>query len=496
MSIKSYTRNLLLNFFPKDKPVRLSLFHALIAFSIVFCFFPSELYALICPPLTTTPTPTTTPTGTYSLPTPTITLTPTQTPTGLGLINVSGPGVMNPLTQPPGASVTMAFTLTNNQWMPFNVNSIQFQASGTGNDATGITEVDLYLLKGNHYISTFGPIIFVSTGLQLLGTSTYATDNGAITFSGSPLLTVMDNDNPTLYLVYHFSNTAPLGTYQATIPSGGVQGTISCIDPNSLTDLNLPQTSQAITIANFPFSPTPTYTATSTATGNGPCYLIVHTNPCQLFATQTAAVTSTPVVSPAPPTNTPTYTPTNSPTNSPTQTPTNSATNSPTTTFTNTSINTPIPTSTDTATITPTNTPSQTTTLTPIDTPTVTLTITRTPGTPTWTNTPVMSFTQTPTWIPTSIAGPNPVIYPNPATGPSIQIAMPSSMPAGTVKIVIYTTGYRFINSMVLHNVQPGATLTLQLLDKPGTPLANGLYFVAMTLPNGYRTILKLIVLR
>jgi len=498
MPIEFYKRKLLFKKLQKNKPVRLSVLPAFFAFSLLSCIWPSELHALACITLTPTNSPTTTPAGTYSIPTPTITLTPTQTPTGLGQINVSGPAVMNPLTQPPGAAVTMAFTLTNNQWMPFDISSIQFQASGTGNDATGITGVDLYLLTGNHYISTYGPIIFVSTGLQHLGTATYGTDDGQIVFSGSPLLTVLDNDNSTLYMVYHFSNSAPLGTYQATIPSGGVQGTISCIDPNSLTDLNLPQTSQIITIANFSFSPTPTNTATPTATGNGPCYLINHTNPCQLFATQTAATTTTPAVTTVPPTHTPT--PTNSATGSPTETSTNSPTLSPTPTFTDTPIYTAMPTSTGTATFTPTdsptNSPSFTTTQTPVDTPTSTLSSTWTPGTPTWTNTAVMTITITPTWTSTSIAGPKPVIFPNPATGKNVQIAMPSSMGTGMVRVLIYTTGHRMVEALSFTNVHPGEVLTLSLMDKVGARLANGFYFLAMTLPNSKKIILKLIVLR
>ena len=499
MLTETYTRKLFLKaLFKIDKTIHLPFLPAVIAFSLLSCFCPSELHALACITFTATNSPTTTPAGTYFIPTPTITLTPTQTPTGLGQINVSGPTVMNPLTQPPGAAVTLAFTLTNNQWMPFDISSIRFQASGTGNDATGITGVDLYLLTGNYYISTYGPIMFVSTGLQHLGTATYGTDDGQIIFSGSPLLTVLDNDHPTLYLVYHFSNSGSLGTYQATIPNGGVQGTISCIDPNSLTDLNLPQTSQSITIANFSFPPTPTYTATPTATGNGPCYLINHTNPCQLFATQTAATTTTPAVTSIPPTHTPT--PTNSVSDSPTETPTNSPTHTPTPTFTDTSIYTALPTSTGTATLTPTdsptNSPSFTTTQTPIDTPTNTLSFTWTPGTPTWTNTPVMTFTITPTWTSTSIAGPKPVIFPNPATGKYVQIAMPSSMGTGTVRILIYTTGHRMVEALSFTDVQPGEVLTLSLVDKAGTRLANGFYFLAMTLPNGKKSIVKLIVLR
>jgi len=151
MLTETYTRKLFLKaLFKIDKTIHLSFLPAVIAFSLLSCFCPSELHALACITFTATNSPTTTPAGTYFIPTPTITLTPTQTPTGLGQINVSGPTVMNPLTQPPGAAVTLAFTLTNNQWMPFDISSIRFQASGTGNDATGITGVDLYLLTGNY----------------------------------------------------------------------------------------------------------------------------------------------------------------------------------------------------------------------------------------------------------------------------------------------------------------------------------------------------------
>jgi len=98
----------------------------------------------------------------------------------------------------------------------------------------------------------------------------------------------------------------------------------------------------------------------------------------------------------------------------------------------------------------------------------------------------------TPTVFP---EGNKPVIYPNPATGGQVKVALPMRV-AGDVKIQIFTLSYRKVKELTVRNVQPGTAVTVDLLDKAGVGLANGLYFLAVTYPDGGRKTVKLIVIR
>jgi hypothetical protein len=59
----------------------------------------------------------------------------------------------------------------------------------------------------------------------------------------------------------------------------------------------------------------------------------------------------------------------------------------------------------------------------------------------------------------------------------------------------VYTTAYRKVRETAYSNVRPGTAVTLELIDKTGTPLSNGLYFVNVLTPQG-KSVLKLLVLR
>ncbi len=186
------------------------------------------------------------------------------------------------------------------------------------------------------------------------------------------------------------------------------------IDPNTAADilLDIVETS-----GTAPPTATPTHTPTNTATPTHTATRTVTltatpTNTLTLTATSTNTPTTTDTPTQTPTTTdtptqtaTSTITPTQTPTNTdtPTQTPTN--TDTPTQTPTITDTPTQTPTTTDTATQTPTSTDTPTHTPTSTDTPTQTPTNTDTPTqTPTSTDTATQTptTTDTPTQTPTS----------------------------------------------------------------------------------------------
>ncbi len=175
------------------------------------------------------------------------------------------------------------------------------------------------------------------------------------------------------------------------------------------------------------------------------------------------------------PADTTTPTPSNTPTNTPILMPTLTATNSPT--------NTPTWTPTLSLTSTSTASPTASPTLTPTFTLTNTLTSSSTP-------TPTASFTTTPT---SSTPG-TPVIYPNPVTiGGTVTLHLFLAGPSD-VKVQIFTLTSRKVQEEVFPQVPVGTDLTLSLVDKWGTPLANGLFYVVVN-TNRVRWVGKLLIL-
>ena len=89
------------------------------------------------------------------------------------------------------------------------------------------------------------------------------------------------------------------------------------------------------------------------------------------------------------------------------------------------------------------------------------------------------------------------MIYPNPVKDPgpvTVRISLP--VPAAEVDIQIFTTAFRKINEIRLAQVPAGVTdYSLNLADRWGKPLANGFYYVIVTI-DGKRTIGKLLILR
>jgi hypothetical protein len=112
---------------------------------------------------------------------------------------------------------------------------------------------------------------------------------------------------------------------------------------------------------------------------------------------------------------------------------------------------------------------------------------------PTATGTPTASSTATAT----STRGTNSVLYPNPATGPGpVTVQFQLAAPAGDARVLIFTTAFRKINEISLGQVPAGTQKTaLQLTDRWGSPLANGVYYVVIR-GDKERYTVKLMVIR
>jgi hypothetical protein len=215
----------------------------------------------------------------------------------------------------------MQVQVDNPSAVPVSLTDLVLKASGSGLDDTGIVGVEAWRDADGDGL--------VDAGDNLLATSSYPSDNGAVTLS---LINIITPASTAYYLVvYNFSLTASAGTYISGITAGGISG-ISPYGPINVT--GLPIQGAIITIVE----PTPTYTAT-------------------LFITSTPTRTGTPTATQTPvPTATGTFTP------------------PPTATFTSTYTQTPTATWTITGqfTMTATSTPTLTVTLPPgIDTGTI-----------------------------------------------------------------------------------------------------------------------------
>ena len=112
------------------------------------------------------------------------------------------------------------------------------------------------------------------------------------------------------------------------------------------------------------------------------------------------------------------------------------------------------------------------------------------------TATPTVTATQSSTPI-IPVAVTTPIPYPNPATttGP-IDVSVSFGQPTGPVYLEIYTTAFRKVRSIPEGQVTAGTyTWPLYLVDNQSVPLANGLYYIVISTPNG-RGIGKVLVLR
>ena len=232
-------------------------------------------------------------------------------------------------------------------------------------------------------------------------------------------------------------------------------------------------------------------------------------------AIQILSMSATPTPS-ATPSSTPTFTPSRTLTVTPSRTPTGTPTFTPSFTATATPSRTPSPTSTGTAsttptastTATPTSSPTLTASFTPSHfftftpsstpsfTPTSTVIFSPTPSsTPTASTTSTSTFTPLPlsTFTPTANAGV--VLFPNPAFGPSVNVLPPSYTDSQDVRVEIFTLSFRKVLDTAIPNTPSGTAVTVILDDRWGKPLADGLYYVVVTV-NGGHSVGKLLILR
>ena len=299
------------------------------------------------------------------------------------------------------------------------------------------------------------------------------------------------------------TNTPTLGTTTPTL-SPTRTPTLTLSPTGTPTGTVTPTASPSVTWTR---TPTPTATASPTLLPTGTATPTLTLSPTRTpTSSPTATSTGMPTLTQSPtPSPTGTTTLTVTATVSKTQTPTPTVTPSPTRTATAVPSATLTLSATPTATrsATPSPTPSQTPTLTVTGTPTLTWTTTPAPTlTPLFTATPTPSPTGTPTATLSPTPGnsgggvPFPIIYPNPVTGGGpVSLRLPDWPGTFTVKVEVVTTAFRLVNSYKVPNEAGGEDVGLPVTDKNGQPLANGIYYVAVTGPQG-RQLAKLLVLR
>ena len=86
------------------------------------------------------------------------------------------------------------------------------------------------------------------------------------------------------------------------------------------------------------------------------------------------------------------------------------------------------------------------------------------------------------------------MIYPNPSDGRPVNV-LPSMTKVSDVKVQIFTLAFRKVNERTFPQVPPGVSVSIDLKDKNGIPLASGLYYVVVETSQG-KSIAKLIIVR
>jgi hypothetical protein len=129
-------------------------------------------------------------------------------------------------------------------------------------------------------------------------------------------------------------------------------------------------------------------------------------------------------------------------------------------------------------------------------------TVTVQPPTSTPTLSPTATSTFTATVSPTSTTTPAPTpisgvvgIYPNPVTGPIVQILPPFYPGTSDVRLEVFTLAFRKVQDTKIPALASGIAIPLGLTGWGGDRLANGIYYVAVTTKSG-RAIGKLLILR
>jgi hypothetical protein len=109
---------------------------------------------------------------------------------------------------------------------------------------------------------------------------------------------------------------------------------------------------------------------------------------------------------------------------------------------------------------------------------------------PTATVSPTSTVTVAPTALPGHVG-----IYPNPVSGPAVNIVPPSFNGISNVRVEIYTLAFRKVQDTTYSSQTSGTAITLNLTGKSGNPLSNGIYYVVVTTSSG-RAVGKMLVLR
>ncbi|HVM32619.1 MAG TPA: hypothetical protein VMU88_05750, partial [bacterium] len=95
----------------------------------------------------------------------------------------------------------------------------------------------------------------------------------------------------------------------------------------------------------------------------------------------------------------------------------------------------------------------------------------------------------------TPIGNPNVVIYPNPVTGPTVNVLPPAFQGISNVEVKMFTTSFRKVQQRIFADLPMGKAVTINLTDPSGRPFSNGLYYVVVVV-DGKRSVGKLLVLR
>jgi hypothetical protein len=86
-------------------------------------------------------------------------------------------------------------------------------------------------------------------------------------------------------------------------------------------------------------------------------------------------------------------------------------------------------------------------------------------------------------------------IYPNPVTGTTVQILPPPYMGIANVRVEVFSLAFRKVKDETFYSIPSGTAVTLTLIGRGGNLLANGIYYVVVTV-NEQRATGKLLVLR
>jgi len=139
---------------------------------------------------------------------------------------------------------------------PTTLTSLKLTASGTGNDATGISGVSLYADMNNNGVLDIGD--------NLLSTGSYGADNGTLTMAFTSGITAFGTAN--YLVVYSFSGSAGAGTYQANMAGNGDASGTNGTTGQPILVTGAPLNGAVVTLVALTATPSFTPTPTSTFT--------------------------------------------------------------------------------------------------------------------------------------------------------------------------------------------------------------------------------------